>query len=117
LIRVPVGVEVVGAVPVGACSARGPHVRRASNGRARRSGSVLIFVRFAELGHGDKRVPCAAALLWYFTTEPEVRRLYREWARAIAEGFATIEEPPDTVAAILAQRSPKLPRAKKTGKR
>ncbi len=64
-----------------------------------------IYERFADLGHGDKRVACAAAFLWYFTTEPEVTRIYREWARAITEGFATIEEPPDTVKAALEKRA------------
>ncbi len=76
-----------------------------------------LYERFAELGHGDKRVACAAALLWYFTTEPEVARLYREWARAITEGFATIEEPPDTVKAALEKRFLRRPQQRKKGSR
>ena len=61
---------------------------------------------FANLDHGDKRVACAAALLWYFTAEPEVTRLYREWARAIAEDLATIEKPPDTVKIAMEKHKP-----------
>ncbi len=76
-----------------------------------------IYQRFADLGHGDKRVACAAALLWYFTAEPEVTRLYREWVRAIAEGFATIEEPPDTVRTALEKRALDPPPRGKRGRR
>lgn len=72
-----------------------------------------LYERFAELEHGDKRIACAAALLWYFTTEPEVARLYREWARAITEGFATIEEPPETVKTALKKRAPQPPPRRK----
>jgi hypothetical protein len=63
-----------------------------------------IYERFAALGHGEKRTACAAGLLWYFSIDPETARLYREWARAIADGLATMERPPETVAAALAQR-------------
>ena len=60
-----------------------------------------IHDKFSELEYGDKRLACAAALVWYFNADSEERRLYREWARAIAEDCATIDRPPDTVAAIL----------------
>ena len=72
-----------------------------------------IYDKFTELDYGDKRLACAAALLWYFTTEPQVKRLYREWARAIVEDCATIENPPDTVALLLSPKNPKSRRAKK----
>ena len=57
---------------------------------------------------------CAVGLLWYFTAEPEVARLYREWVRAIADELATIDEPPETVKAALEKqvRAP-APRRKK----
>lgn len=62
-----------------------------------------LHEQFAKLDHGDKRIACGAAMLWYFTVDPEVRRLYREWARAIVEGFATVDQPPETIAAALRQ--------------
>lgn len=71
-----------------------------------------IYERFTALEHGQKRTACAASLLWYFTTAPETARVYREWARAIAEGLATIEKPPETVAAVLSEHT-KPPRGKK----
>ncbi len=76
-----------------------------------------IHERFAELEYGEKRIACTGALLWYFTADEETKRLYREWARAIAEGFATIEEPPNTVATILRQKSPETGRGRKKTKR
>lgn len=66
-----------------------------------------IHEKFSSLDYGEKRVASAAAFVWYFNADPEVRRLYREWARAIAEDCATIEKPPDTVAAILGKKTDK----------
>lgn len=44
----------------------------------------------------------------------QTQRPYGEWALAIAEGYATIEEPPDTVRAVLRQQGWKPPtRARK----
>lgn len=36
-----------------------------------------------------------SGLIWYFNADKETQQLYRAWAQAIAEGDATIEEPPD----------------------
>lgn len=72
--------------------------------------------RFSQIEHGQKQIACTAALIWYLNADDRVQRLYREWARAIAEGFATIEEPPDTVAAVLAQNTPKARRGRKKTK-
>ena len=76
-----------------------------------------IYERFTELEHGDKRIVCAASVLWYFNADAEVTRLYREWARAIAEGSATIEEPPESVQTSLEKRGLKVSRRGKKGKR
>lgn len=62
-----------------------------------------VFERFFDLDHGHKQIVCTAALVWYFNADPQTQRVYREWARAIVEGFATIEEPPETVRAFLKQ--------------
>lgn len=75
-----------------------------------------IYEHFTQLEHGDKRIVCAAAILWYFNADAEVARLYREWARAIAEGLATIEEPPESVQASLKKRGLSIPRRGKKGK-
>ena len=72
---------------------------------------------FVDLKHGHKQLACTAGLLWYFNADERTQRLYRDWARAIAEGYATIEEPPDTVSAVLRQKSPKSDRGRKKAKR
>jgi len=64
----------------------------------------VIFNRFFDLDHGQKQVVCTAALVWYFNADPQTQRVYREWARAITEGFATLDEPPETVRAFLQSR-------------
>jgi hypothetical protein len=74
-----------------------------------------IYERFFELDHGHKQVVCAAALVWYFNADPETQRVYREWARAISEGFATIEQPPETVRSFLESR--RRPSAGRTTKK
>lgn len=61
--------------------------------------------RFSEVEHGMKQYACTAGLILYFNTDEQTQRLYREWARAIAEGYASLEKPPDSVAALLKQRS------------
>jgi hypothetical protein len=64
-------------------------------------GGVREFL--VDLEHGPKQLACTAGLLWYFNVDEMTQRLYRERARAIAKGCATIEEPPDIVAAVLRQ--------------
>ena len=69
--------------------------------------------------HGHKQLACTAGLIWYFNADEETQRLYRAWAQAIAEGYATIEEPPEMLRAALHERATApVPRAKtKKGKR
>lgn len=76
-----------------------------------------VQVRFSEIEHGQKQFACTAALVWYLNADERLQRLYREWARAIGEGHATIQEPPDSVAAVLAQDSQKVRRGRKQTKR
>ncbi|MGD8454675.1 MAG: hypothetical protein PVJ57_22910 [Phycisphaerae bacterium] len=58
---------------------------------------------FAQIDHGQKQVACTAALIWYFNADEDTQRLYREWARALVEGYATIDRPPESVAAVLSK--------------
>lgn len=65
--------------------------------------------------HGHKQLACTAGLIWYFNADEETQRLYREWARGIAENYATIEEPPDMVKPALEKKAPtRRQREKKT---
>ena len=50
--------------------------------------------RFIELEHGQKQLVVSGALIWYFNADQEAQRVYRAWAQSVAEGHATIEEPP-----------------------
>jgi hypothetical protein len=63
-----------------------------------------VLELFSQIEHGQKQFACSAGLIWYFNADEHTQRLYREWARAIAEGYATVSEPPESVAAALAQR-------------
>ncbi len=76
-----------------------------------------VQARFSQIGHGQKQIACTAALIWYLNADERVQRLYREWARAIGEGHATIEEPPDTVAAVFARDTQNAGRSRKQTKR
>ena len=78
----------------------------------------IVRERFMGLEHGDKQLVCTGALVWYFNADEETRRLYRDWARAIAEGYSTVEKPPDSVRVLLNLRRRKSvrPGKKKTGK-
>lgn len=78
----------------------------------------VVRRRFMEMQHGDKQLACTGALIWYFNADKETQRVYRDWARAIAEGYATIETPPEGVRTVLKRRGVERgkPR-KKTGKR
>ena len=78
----------------------------------------VVRERFMELQHGDKQLVCTGALVWYFNADEETRRLYRDWGRAIAEGYASIRTPPDGVRTLLKRRRAKRGGSRKnTGKR
>ena len=55
----------------------------------------LVKERFVALPHGHKQLACTGGLIWYLNADKETQQLYRAWAQSIAEGGATIEEPPD----------------------
>ena len=59
--------------------------------------------------HGHKQLACTSGLIWYFNADEETKRLYRAWAQAIAEGYATIKEPPDMIKAALGKQTPPPP--------
>jgi hypothetical protein len=61
--------------------------------------------RFMQEEHGHKQLACTSGLIWYFNADEETKRLYRAWAQAVAEGYATIEEPPEMVKAALEKRT------------
>ena len=73
--------------------------------------------RFMQEEHGHKQLACTSGLIWYFNANEETKRLYRVWAQAIAEGYATIEQPPDMVKAALEKRSLRPPPRRKKGRR
>ena len=75
-----------------------------------------IHAQFRELAYGEKRITLAGALLWYFNADPEVQRLYREWARALVEDFATVDQAPETVRAAIKKRPSTSPRRRRKGK-
>lgn len=74
----------------------------------------VVRERFVDLEHGHKQLACTSGLIWYFNADEETRRLYRAWAQAIAEGYATIEEPPEMLKGALEKRALRpVPRRKK----
>lgn len=77
----------------------------------------VVRERFMQEEHGHKQLACTSGLIWYFNADDETKRLYRAWAQAIAEGYATIEEPPDMVKAALEKQAsrPRAPRKSRRG--
>jgi hypothetical protein len=57
--------------------------------------------RFLDLGHGQKQLACTAGLLWYFAADDQTQFTYRTWAQSVADGHATMDEPPKMVQAAL----------------
>ena len=72
-----------------------------------------VHEQYAELEHGHKQLACAAGLLMYFACDEETQWIYRTWAQAIAEGHATIEEPPEMIKTALAKKGLGTPGKKK----
>ena len=77
----------------------------------------VVREQYMELAYGYKRLACTSGLIMYFNADEETQRLYRAWAQAIAEGYATIEEPPDMLKAALKKRASQPPPRRKKGKR
>lgn len=67
----------------------------------------LVRELFVDLDHGHKQLAVTGGLLWYFNSDEDTQRLYRAWASGIAEGFATIEEPPPEVVGALKELAKK----------
>ena len=74
----------------------------------------LVRDRFVNLQHGRKQLACTAGLVWYFNADEETQQLYRAWAQAIAEGYATIDKPPDMLKPALGKAPTPPRRSKKT---
>ncbi len=63
-----------------------------------------VHRRYAELDHGQKQLACTAGFLLYFQCEEDTRWIYREWARAIAEGRADMRDPPPSLRKLMPKR-------------
>ena len=74
-----------------------------------------VHGRYAELDHGQKQLACAAGFLLYFECEEETRWIYREWAKAIAEGRADMGNPPPSLRKLMPKK--KMASKKKTARR
>jgi len=72
---------------------------------------------FINLEHGQKQLACTAGLIWYLNLDEETQRLYRIWAQAIAEGYATIEDPPELIRSALKKQVAEPGAGAKKGKR
>ena len=78
----------------------------------------LVLERFRYFTHGHMQLVCTGALVWYLNADKRTQRLYRDWARGIAEGYATIETPPEGVTDLLPLKPRTRPKtAGKRGKR
>ena len=82
----------------------------------------VVRERFMQLHHGEKQLACTGGLVWYFNADEKTRRLYREWARAIAEeeDGVTVATPPESVRIQMKKRPAKSgrpPKKARKGKR
>lgn len=77
----------------------------------------VVREQYMELEYGYKRLACTSGLIMYFNADEETQRLYRAWAQAVAEGYATIDKPPEMLKAALEKRASQPPSRRKKGKR
>ena len=63
-----------------------------------------VHRRYAELDHGHKQLACAAGFLLYFECDEDTQWVYREWARAIAEGRAEMSNPPTSLRKLVPKK-------------
>ncbi len=73
--------------------------------------------QYMELDYGYKRLACTSGLIMYFNADEETQRLYRVWAQAIAEGYATVDDPPEMVRTMLQPEGQKSIRGRRKDKR
>ncbi len=76
----------------------------------------VVRQEYMELEYGYKRLACTSGLIMYFNADEETQRLYRAWAQAVAEGYATIDEPPEMLKAALEKGGLHQPPRRKKGK-
>lgn len=60
-----------------------------------------LHEKYVNLDHGQKQLACAAGFLLYFECDEDTQWIYREWARAIAEGRADLKKPPKSLKKLL----------------
>lgn len=63
-----------------------------------------LHERYFALEHGHKQLACAAGFLMYFACDSDTQWMYREWARAIAEGRSTVDTPPEALRKLIASK-------------
>ena len=63
-----------------------------------------LYECYTALDHGHKQFACAAGLLLYFECDEDTRWVYREWAKAIAEGRADMSNPPATLRKLVPKK-------------
>ncbi len=68
--------------------------------------------RYFELDHGQKQLACAAGFLLYFECDEDTQWVYREWARAMAEGRANMSNPPESLRKLLRKTNGKSSKSK-----
>jgi hypothetical protein len=66
-----------------------------------------------DLDHGQKQLACTAGLLWYLAADDQTQFAYRTWAQGVADGQATMDEPPAMVRAALEERARKATAARR----
>ena len=72
-----------------------------------------LHVQYAALDHGHKQLACAAGFLLYFQCDEDTRWVYREWARAMAEGRGDMNNPPENLRTLLGKTKAPAPKKKR----
>lgn len=75
----------------------------------------VVREQYMALEYGYKRLVCTSGLIMYFNADEETQRLYRAWAQAVAEGYATVDKPPEMLKAALDKRALQPPPQRKKG--
>ena len=63
-----------------------------------------LYDRYADFEHGHKQFACAAGLLLYLECDEDTQWIYREWAKAIAEGRADMRNPPASLRKLMPKK-------------
>ena len=63
-----------------------------------------LYDRYTAFEHGHKQFACAAGLLLYLECDEDKQWIYREWAKAIAEGRADMGNPPPSLRKLMPKK-------------